>query len=56
MRYFEEAKQVVCIESNATGQLARLIRRETGFDMQKKVLRYDGLPLTPESILRELNR
>ena len=54
MGYFEEAKQVVCVESNATGQLARLIRRETGFDVQKKVLKYDGLPLTPEFILREL--
>jgi 2-oxoglutarate ferredoxin oxidoreductase subunit alpha len=54
MGYLEEAKQVVCIENNATGQLARLIRRETGFNIRKKVLRYDGLPLTPEFILRAL--
>ena len=49
----EDAKEVVCIEGNATGQLARLIRRETGFLIDKKVLRYDGLPITPEYILRE---
>ncbi len=56
MGRLEEARQVVCVEGNATGQLARLIRRETGFHTKKKVLRYDGLPLTPESILRELSR
>jgi 2-oxoglutarate ferredoxin oxidoreductase subunit alpha len=50
----EEAKEVICVEGNATGQLARLIRRETGFLIKKKVLRYDGLPITPEYILRKL--
>jgi len=50
----QEAGKVVCVEGNATGQLAGLIRRETGFHIEKRVLRYDGLPHTPESILREL--
>jgi 2-oxoglutarate ferredoxin oxidoreductase subunit alpha len=54
MRYLKEARLVACIESNATGQLARLIRRETGFQIDKRVLRYDGLPMTPDLILREL--
>jgi len=49
------AKEVVCVEGNATGQLADLIHRQTGFEITRRVLRYDGLPLTPESILRELN-
>lgn len=56
LAYLEDARQVISVESNANGQLARLIRRETGFEIKKKVLRYDGLPITPESILRELNR
>ena len=56
MSHLESARQVVSVEGNAFGQLARLIRRETGFHIKKKVLRYDGLPLTPESILGELNR
>ena len=54
MSYLESARQVVSVEGNAFGQLARLIRRETGFQIKKKVLRYDGLPITPEFILREL--
>ena len=52
----ESARQVVSIEGNAFGQLAGLIRRETGFEIKKQVLRYDGLPITPESIVRQLKR
>jgi 2-oxoglutarate ferredoxin oxidoreductase subunit alpha len=51
----EEAREVVAVEGNAAGQLARLIRRETGFHIERRILRYDGLPMTPEYILRELN-
>ncbi|MBW1710164.1 MAG: 2-oxoacid:acceptor oxidoreductase subunit alpha [Deltaproteobacteria bacterium] len=51
----EGAGEVVCVEGNATGQLARLIRRETGFLIEKQVHRYDGLPLTAEFIIHELS-
>jgi 2-oxoglutarate ferredoxin oxidoreductase subunit alpha len=54
MSHLESAARAVCVEGNAFGQLARLIRRETGFHIQHKVLRYDGLPITPEYILRAL--
>jgi 2-oxoglutarate ferredoxin oxidoreductase subunit alpha len=54
--YLEAARKVVSVEGNALGQLARLIRREAGFHIERKVLRYDGLPLTPESIVHELSR
>jgi 2-oxoglutarate ferredoxin oxidoreductase subunit alpha len=48
------AARVVCIEGNATGQFARLLYGETGFLVEDRIARYDGLPFTPESILREL--
>ena len=32
--------------------VAGLIRRETGFQIPKMILRYDGLPITPESIFQ----
>jgi 2-oxoglutarate ferredoxin oxidoreductase subunit alpha len=48
------AREVVCIEGNATGQLARLVRREAGYLIKDRVARYDGLPLTPGFILRSL--
>jgi 2-oxoglutarate ferredoxin oxidoreductase subunit alpha len=52
----QRAKEVVAVEGNATGQLARLIRRETGFHIERLILRYDGLPITPEFILRALKQ
>ena len=52
--FLQAAKQVVAIEGNATGQLAGLIRRESGFEIQKRIGRYDGLPITPEFILRAM--
>jgi 2-oxoglutarate ferredoxin oxidoreductase subunit alpha len=52
--HLENAGEVVCIEGNAFGQFARLLRRETGFACHRRVLRYDGLPITPEYIVRKL--
>lgn len=51
----ESAGSVVCVEGNASGQLARLIRRETGFEIEERVSRYDGLPITPGFVLRALS-
>ncbi|UCF05002.1 MAG: 2-oxoacid:acceptor oxidoreductase subunit alpha [bacterium] len=49
------AGRVVCVEGNATGQLASLIRRETGFLIEERVNRYDGLPITPEYIVKRIS-
>ena len=49
------AKEVVSVEGNAFGQLAGLIRRETGFEIARKVLRFDGMPLTPEYIIENIS-
>ena len=50
----KSARETIVVESNATGQFARLIRRETGFQIDKTILRYDGLPITPEYIVARL--
>lgn len=52
--YLGQAGKVVSVESNATGQFAKLIRRETGFQVHDRVLRYDGLPLTAADVIRQL--
>jgi 2-oxoglutarate ferredoxin oxidoreductase subunit alpha len=54
IKHLEQSKRVVGVEGNATGQLAQLIRRETGFVIQERILRYDGLPITPKYILNHL--
>jgi len=53
--HLQGAREVVMVEGNALGQMARLIRRETGFEMKKHIRRYDGLPITPEYILQTLS-
>ncbi|MEW6267534.1 MAG: 2-oxoacid:acceptor oxidoreductase subunit alpha [Thermodesulfobacteriota bacterium] len=50
----ERAARVIAVEGNAFGQLARLIRRESGFEIKEAIRRYDGLHLTPEYIRRNL--
>ncbi len=49
-----QAQKTVLVEMNATGQLNRLLRQETGLQADELVLKYDGAPLTPEYILRGL--
>ena len=49
------AKKTVCIENNATGQFARLMRAETGYVFTSMVHRYDGRPFTLERLLGELD-
>ncbi len=48
------AKHLVDVESNGTGQFASLLRANTGRQVDHKILRYDGRPLSPEYILERL--
>ncbi|AKG53925.1 2oxoglutarate oxidoreductase alpha subunit [Dehalogenimonas sp. WBC-2] len=41
----------IVVESNATGQLGRLIRTETGIKADAHITRYDGRPLSAEYII-----
>ena len=45
-------KRFISVENNATGQLAQLIRRETGINITEKILKYNGRPFTPSEIVR----
>lgn len=55
LHYLKSTQKAVCIEGNAIGQFARLIRRECGVEIPFHVRRYDGLPFTPEYILGSLH-
>lgn len=45
-----------CVENNATGQLASLIRRETGLPVDGHILKYDGRPFMPHEIVAEVEK
>jgi 2-oxoglutarate/2-oxoacid ferredoxin oxidoreductase subunit alpha len=46
----DTAGRNIVVENNATGQLAGLIRRETGHNIDVSVLKYDGRPFSPQEI------
>ncbi len=50
---FPPGKRYWTVESNILGQLARLLRSEYGLQFEGTLSRYDGLPLTGDSIRRQ---
>lgn len=52
--YLEKAKQIIIIENNATGQFGKLIKLETGVDIENKILKYNGLPFSVEELVSKL--
>lgn len=51
-----KAGRSVVIEGNATAQLAGLIKRETGYEADNTILKFDGRPLSPEEIVGRLQK
>jgi len=51
-----KARNSYAIENNATGQLARLIKAETGYDVSGRILKYDGRPFTPGYIAQAVRK
>ena len=50
MGYLMNAEKVIAIENNASGQFANLIRRETGFEIKNRILKYDGRSFSVEEV------
>ena len=49
-----KAREIINVEQNATGQLARLIRAETGIACNRSVLKYDGRQLSGREIAEKI--
>lgn len=56
IKAFESAKISICIENNATGQFARLMRAETGYKFQKSINKYDGRPFTVDELVKIIKK
>ncbi|MCX7708579.1 MAG: 2-oxoacid:acceptor oxidoreductase subunit alpha [Clostridia bacterium] len=50
----KNAKKIINIEQNATGQLAALIMEETGIKCSRNILKYDGRPISAQEIYTKL--
>ncbi|MCX8029452.1 MAG: 2-oxoacid:acceptor oxidoreductase subunit alpha [Brevinematales bacterium] len=49
-------KNVVIVENNYSSQYSKLLRMETGYNIEKRILKYDGEPFTPLYLLNEVER
>jgi len=56
LTYCRRAKKLISIENNYTSQYTKLLRMETGFEVQNKIVKYDGEPFTPLYLLKEVKR
>jgi 2-oxoglutarate ferredoxin oxidoreductase subunit alpha len=55
-RDLQGAKKIIAVENNATAQLAHLLRAETGYQVTGKILKFDGRPISPAHILKQLKQ
>jgi 2-oxoglutarate ferredoxin oxidoreductase subunit alpha len=55
LKVLNDAKLTICIENNATGQFARLMRTETGYTFTSRINRYDGRPFLLEDLIGEID-
>jgi 2-oxoglutarate ferredoxin oxidoreductase subunit alpha len=51
-----KAQNSYVIENNATGQLASLIKAETGYNVSSQILKFDGRPFTPVYIAEAVKK
>lgn len=49
-----KAKQIINVEQNATGQLASLIREQTGITCTSSILKYDGRQISADEVVDRL--
>jgi len=49
-----QAKIIISVENNATGQFANLLKMETLIDIPKKILKYNGMPFSVEELINKI--
>lgn len=52
--HIEQADKVVCVETNSTGQLASLVRKEVMVEVDEEILKYDMRPFNPPDLAKKL--
>jgi len=54
--YLQKAKRIIIVENNATSQFAKLIKLQAGIDIDKKILKYNGLGFFVEELAEKLKK
>jgi 2-oxoglutarate ferredoxin oxidoreductase subunit alpha len=53
-KLLEKAEKTYLVENNATGQFGDLIKLNTGIEIDQRILQYNGLPFSTETIIKNL--
>jgi len=53
-KHLQQAKKVILVETNLTGQMGRLIREKTGISIKNRILKYDTRPFTSDELKKEI--
>jgi 2-oxoglutarate ferredoxin oxidoreductase subunit alpha len=56
LKYLEKADRIVMIENNQTGQFEQLLKRMFGTIIRDRILRYDGMQFSVESLVAEMKK
>jgi len=55
-KYLEKAQFAAIVENNYTSQFGTLIRMHMGFEFNKKILKYNGMPFSVEELAKEFKK
>jgi 2-oxoglutarate ferredoxin oxidoreductase subunit alpha len=53
--YLNKAEMLIIVESNATSQFGKLIKLQTGMEIENKILKYNGLAFSVEEVVERLS-
>ena len=53
-KHLLNAKKIILVENNVTGQLGRVIREKTGIRIQNRILKYDSRPFKSDELKQEI--
>jgi 2-oxoglutarate/2-oxoacid ferredoxin oxidoreductase subunit alpha len=54
--YLRKAARVIVVENNAAAQFAQLIKLSTGYAIENKIVKYNGLPFAVEEVGNEIRK
>ncbi|MHA1188475.1 MAG: 2-oxoacid:acceptor oxidoreductase subunit alpha, partial [Candidatus Heimdallarchaeota archaeon] len=52
--YLKKAKKLIIVENNVTGQFAKLLRLNTSFTIEDKILKFTGMPFSVEELIEKI--
>ena len=56
VKYLKKAEKTIIVENNATSQFSKLIKLHTGYEINYKILQYNGLPFSVETIEKQIKQ